>query len=131
MFSRAVSSKIFCCRSFPFDCRSLNATARHMPRIIAATLAMTRESDAGETDGAPLTRAGSGMINTAPMPVKCMPTIANVRRKIAIRVFSQSSRRAAKNTDKAPNAIPNTTEATTRLGNQVMRPGTSSAIIPV
>ena len=68
----------------------------------------------GETNVAPLTCAGSGMTNTAAMPVKCMPTIANVRRKIAISVFSQSSRRAAKNTEKTPNAMPNIIEATTR-----------------
>ena len=91
MFSRAVSSKIFCCRSFPFDWRSLNAATRHMPRMIAATPAMTRESEAGETDVAP-----SGMTNTSPMPVKCVPTIANVRRKIAINVFAATASKTSR-----------------------------------
>ena len=90
-----------------------------------------KEREAGDRDAASLTRVGSGMTNTAPMPVKCMKTIASVKRTTAINVFTQSSRLAAKKSERAPNAMPNAIEATTRFGAQVMRPGTSSAIIPV
>jgi hypothetical protein len=102
-----------------------------MPSTATAALAIASASAVGESENASMTRMGSGKISTAPIAVKWCETIASVSNSAATSVVRISSLRTALASAAAPNTMPSPTETVTSGKSQAMRPGTSSAHMPV
>ena len=101
------------------------------PRIASVTPAIVIARTDSETASGSMVRAGSGTIVTAPMAVKWCSTIASVSRTAADSVVRAPRRRAATVSAATASRMPKAIEAATRAADQVTRPGTCSAAIPV
>ena len=96
-----------------------------------AAIAVKKDSTTGEIVSPSVTMVGSGTSVMAPIAVKWCETIATVSKTVATTRVTAVVPTHGNHKRQAANTLPNATEANTIPGDQTMRAGSSSAIIPV